>query len=196
LHRRPTLIQRDGLFSTTRYILYGNRVRVIHQSPLVRDDQYIPLAAVDPDRRVVRRPELRWLVLAVVLCVPGLLASLGWPRPMPPVASGSSIALSALGFFTIGRKGWPGRTVVHHGAVQLLADIPDASTFRDFETRLITASRTELVAAGEENAAVQTVSVADEIRRLHRHLSEGHLSAEAFGRQKAKLLRVLKEHTT
>jgi len=195
LHRRPTLIQRDGLFSTTRYILYGNRVRVIRQSPLVRDDQYIPLAAVDPDRRVVRQPELRWIALALVLCLPGLLAGLGWPRPLPVAASGATIALSALGFVAIGRKGWPGRTVVHHGAVQMLADVPDASTFRDFETRLVSASRTELVAAGEAGAAAHAVSVADEIRRLHRHCRDGHLSPEAFGRQKHKLLSVLKEHT-
>ena len=196
MHRRPTLTQRDGLFSTTRFILYGNRVRVIHQSPLVRDDQYIPLAAVDPDRRVVRQPELRWIVLAVVLVLPGLLAGLGWPRPMTPSASGGAIVLSALGFVAIGRKGWPGRTVVHHGAVQLLADVPDASTFRDFETRLISASRTELVDGDEAAGAVASVSVAEEIRRLHAHCQEGHLSADAFGKQKQKLLRVLKEHTT
>lgn len=196
MHRRPTLTQRDGLFSTTRYILYGNRLRVIRQSPLVRDDQYIPLAAVDPDRRVVRQPELRWLVLAVVLCLPGLFAGLGWPHPLPPTASGATIALSVMGFLAIGRKGWPGRTVVHHGAVQLLADVPDSSTFRDFETRLISASRSELVAAGAANAAARVVSVADEIRRLHAHCKDGHLSAESFGRQKHKLLSVLKEHTS
>lgn len=195
MHRRPTLTQRDGLFSTTRFILYGNRVRVIHLSPLVRDDQYIPLAAVDPDRRVVRQPEVRWLVLAVVLCLPGLLAGLGWPQKLNPLAAGGAIVLSALGFVAIGRKGWPGRTVVHHGAVQLLADVPDASRFRDFETRLISASRDELVAAGEASAAACAVSVADEIRRLHAHCKDGHLSAEAFGRQKHKLLGVLKEHT-
>ena len=195
MHRRPTLIQRDGLFSTTRFILYGNRVRVIHQSPLVRDDQYIPLAAVDPDRRVVRQPEVRWLVLAVVLCLPGVFAGLGWPHALPSTASGATIVLSAMGFVAIGRKGWPGRTMVHHGAVALLADVPDASTFRDFETRLISASRTELVAAGEANAAARAVSVADEIRRLHAHCRDGHLSPEAFGRQKHKLLSVLKEHT-
>ena len=195
MHRRPTLIQRDGLFSTTRFILYGNRVRVIHQSPLVRDDQYIPLAAVDPDRRVVRQPEVRWLVLAVVLCLPGVFAGLGWPHALPQTASGATILLSALGFVSIGRKGWPGRTMVHHGAVALLADVPDASTFRDFETRLISASRTELVAAGEANAAARAVSVAEEIRRLHAHCRDGHLSPEGFGRQKHRLLSVLKEHT-
>jgi hypothetical protein len=195
LHRRPTLTQRDGLFSTTRFILYGNRVRVIRQSPLVRDDQYIPLAAVDPDRRVVRQPEVRWLALAVVLCLPGLFAGLGWPHPLPSVAGGATILLSAAGFVAIGRKGWPGRTVVHHGAVQLLADVPDSSTFRDFEARLISASRSELVAASEAGASARVVSVADEIRRLHGHCRDGHLSAEAFGRQKLKLLSVLKEHT-
>jgi len=190
LHRRPTLIQRDGLFSTTRYILYGNRVRVIRQSPLVRDDQYIPLAAVDPDRRVVRQPELRWLLLALLLSLPGLFAALGWPQRLPTAASGATIVLSALGFFTIGRKGWPGRTMVHHGAVAMLADVPDASTFRDFETRLVSASRTELVAA---LPATRAVSVAAEIRRLHDHCRAGHLSPEAFGRQKLKLLATLKE---
>lgn len=195
MHRRPTLTQRNGLFSTTRYILYGNRVRVIRQSPLVRDDQYIPLAAVDPDRRVVRQPELRLVALAVVLCLPGLFAGIGWPHPLPAAAGGATIALSVMGFVAIGRKGWPGRTVVHHGALQLLADVPDSSTFRDFETRLITASRTELVAAGEASAAARVVSVADEIRRLYSHCRDGHLSAETFGRQKLKLLSVLKEHT-
>lgn len=196
MHRRPTLIQRDGLFSTTRFILYGNRVRVIHQSPLVRDDQYIPLSAVDPDRRVVRQPEVRWLVLAVVLCLPGVFAGLGWPHPLPPAASGATIALSAMGFLAIGRKGWPGRTMVHHGALALLADVPDASTFRDFETRLVSASRTELVAAADAGGAAHALSVAEEIRRLHAHCREGHLSAEAFGRQKHKLLGVLKEHVS
>ena len=196
MHRRPTLTQRDGLFSTTRFILYGNRVRVIHQSPLVRDDQYIPLTAVDPDRRVVRQPEVRWLVLAVVLCLPGVFAGVGWPQALPPTASGATIALSVLGFLAIGRKGWPGRTMVHHGALALLADVPDASTFRDFETRLVSASRTELVAAADAGGAGRALSVAEEIRRLHTHCREGHLSAEAFGRQKHKLLGVLKEHVS
>ena len=196
MHRRPTLIQRDGLFSTTRFILYGNRVRVIRQSPLVRDDQYIPLAAVDPDRRVVRQPEVRWLVLALVLCLPGLFAGLGWPHPLPPSASGATIVLSAMGFLAIGRKGWPGRTVVHHGALALLADVPDATTFREFESRLVSASRTELVANGDAGAAAHSLSVAEEIRRLHTHCQEGHLTLEAFGRQKHKLLGVLKEHTS
>jgi len=196
LHRRPTLIQRDGLFSTTRFILYGNRVRVIHQSPLVRDDQYIPLSAVDPDRRVVRQPEVRWLVLAFVLCLPGVFAGLGWPHALPPTASGATIALSALGFLAIGRKGWPGRTMVHHGALALLADVPDASTFRDFESRLVSASRTELVAAADAGGAARALSVAEEIRRLYAHCREGHLTAEAFGRQKHKLLGVLKEHVS
>ena len=59
MHRRPSLTQRDGLFSTTRFILYGNRVRVIHTSPLVREDQYIPLSAVDPSASVVRQPDVR-----------------------------------------------------------------------------------------------------------------------------------------
>ncbi|HZM01202.1 MAG TPA: hypothetical protein VFD43_13225 [Planctomycetota bacterium] len=194
MQRRPTLTQRDGLFSTTRFILYGNRVRVIRQSPLVRDDQYIPLAAVDPDRRVVRQPELRWLLLALVLCLPGAFAGVGWPHRLPLAATVATIALSALGFVVIGRKFWPGQAVVHHGALQLLADVPDPATFRDFESRLVSASRNELVAASEAGAAARELSVAAEIRRLHGHCRDGHLSSEAFGRQKLRLLASLREH--
>jgi hypothetical protein len=189
MHRRPTLTQRDGLFSTTRFILYGNRVRVIRQSPLVRDDQYIPIAAVDPDPRVVRAPDLRLAFLALLLLVPGLLGAVGWPAPVDGGARAAAAGLALLGALLLVTRAWPGRTYVQHGALQLVADQPDAQTFRAFESRLVSATRERLLAEGADGATEDgRISLAREIRRLHEHRSQGHLSAELFARQKQRLI--------
>ena len=193
MHRRPSLTQRDGLFSTTRYILYGNRVRVIRQSPLVRDDQYIPLAAVDPDSRVVRLPDLRMAVIATLLLVPGALGLAGWPRPLLPGEMAASLGLCVIGFVVIGTRAWPGRTYVQHGALQLIADQPDASTFRHFESQIVSASREQLVTTAGDDPGDGRVSLAQEIRRLHAHCAEGHLSTEVFRRHKQRLIHSIRE---
>lgn len=187
MHRRPTLTQRDGLFRTTRFILYGNRVRVIRVTPLVRDDQYIPLAAVDPDQRVTRRPDLRESLMAVALVVPGVLGALGWPAPLPPLAMAASTLLAAAGAAVLLLRGGPVRTYVEHGALQLLADVPDPDSVRHFVQRVVDASREQI--AGED--APLPVSVAGEIRRLHDHLAQGRLTRDTFARHKQRLLRDL-----
>jgi hypothetical protein len=194
MHRRPTLTQRHGVVATTRYVLYGNRVRVIRQSPLLRDDRYIPLSAVDPDGRTVRRPEPRLLMLALVLALPGVLAAVGWPQSMSAGPATAALGLSLLSLATIGPKGWPGRTYVHHGELTLLADVPDASTFRAWEARLVAASREEFAAADAEPEPEAGRSVAHEIRRLHGHCHSGALRPEAFARHKLRLIRGLQEH--
>jgi hypothetical protein len=190
VQRRPTLTQRDGLFSTTRYILYGNRVRVIRQSPLVRDDQYIPMSAVDPDPCLVRAPDLRSASLSLLLFVPALAGLSGWPAPMGAGAGIASLALAVGGVALIARRAWPGRTYVQHGALQMVADQPDAHTFRHFESHLISATRQRLLAESESGGrdAEGRISLAREIRRLHEHWSQGHLTREAFARQKSRLI--------
>jgi hypothetical protein len=193
MHRRPTLTQRHGVFSTTRYVLYGNRVRVIRLSPLLRDDRYIPLSAVDPDGRTVRRPEPRLVALALVLTLPGVLSAAGWPQPMAIGPTTAAIGLSLLGLVSVGSKGWPGRTYVHHGELTLLADVPDASTFRAFESHLVSATREKLATEDADEAPETGRSVAQEIRRLHAHCSDGHLRPEAFVRHKLRLIRGLQE---
>src|SRR5262245_58534845 len=162
MHRCPSLTQRDGFFSTTRYILYGNRVRVIRQSPLARDDQYIPLTAVDPDARVVRLPNLRMAVVAALLLVPAALGLAGWPRPLHQGELVASLGLCLLGFVMVGTRAWPGRTYVQHGELQLIADQPDASTFRHFESHLVTASREQLVTGAAADAGQGRISLAQE----------------------------------
>lgn len=193
MHRRPTLTQRNGLLSSTRYVLYGNRVRVIRQSPLLRDDRYIPLSAVDPDGRTVRRPEPRMLVLALALTLPGILCAAGWPERMPMGPTTAAIGLSLLALVSIGSKGWPGRTYVHHGELALLADVPDATRFRAFESHLVSASREELASEVAEGAPQEGRSVAQEIRRLHEHSRAGYLRPESFSRHKLRLIRGLGE---
>jgi hypothetical protein len=193
MHRRPTLKQREGLLSTTRYILYGNRVRVIRQSPLSRDDQYIPLAAIDPDRLVVRKPSVRLIGLAGLLALPGLLAVLGWPRPLSAGLTVATVGLSLLGVASVGARGWPGRVYVRHGSLQLLADAPDAATFRHFEAHLIAATRDHLVRSGVQQPGEESISIATEIRRLHAHCREGHLPVDMFQRHKLKLIRSIAE---
>jgi hypothetical protein len=191
MHRRPTLTQRDGLFRSTRYILYGNRVRVIRVSPLVRDDQYIPLTAVDPDERVTRRPDLRTTALSAALVVPGLLALLGWPAPLPTPAAVACGLLALGGALVLLTRGGPVRTYVEHGALQLLADVPDAGAVRHFVSRVVDASREQLGADGGSDPAL---SVAAEIRRLHVHLAEGRLTREGFERHKLRLIRSIPSH--
>lgn len=186
MHRRPTLTQRDGLFRSTRYILYGNRVRVIRVSPLVRDDQYIPLAAVDPDERVTRRPDLRTTALAAALVVPGVLAATGWPEPLPLLAVVSCGLLALGGTLILITRGGPVHTYVEHGALQLLADVPDRTAVRHFVSRVVDASREQLAEADEEKPGL---SVAAEIRRLHVHLAEGRLTRDGFERHKLRLIR-------
>jgi len=196
MHRRPSITQRDGLFSTTRYILYGNRVRVIHQSPLARDDQYIPLTAVDPDSRVVRLPNLRLAAVAALLLVPAALALAGWPRPLHTGEMTASLGLCLLGFVVVGTRAWPGRTYVQHGALQLISDQPDPSSFRHFESQIVSASREQLVAAagaGASTDAEKPISLAREIRRLHAHCADGQLSPEVFGRHKRRLISSIRE---
>ncbi|MGQ0552757.1 MAG: hypothetical protein ACT4PU_06010 [Planctomycetota bacterium] len=193
MHRRPSLTQREGLFSTTRYILYGNKVRVIRQSPLERDDQYIPLAAVDPDALVVRQPSPRMLILAGLLTLPGAVAAAGWPAPLPVGLATCAAGLSLLGLLTLGAKGWPGRRYVRHGALQLLVDAPDATRFRTFEQHLVDASRQQLV---EGDPVSEPVSVASEIRRLHEHCTVGHLPPETFGRHKQRLIQSIRDYLT
>ncbi len=190
MHRRPTLTQRDGLFSTTRYILYGNRVRVIRQSPLVRDDQYIPMSAVDPDPRVVRTPDLRLTSMSLLLFAPALAGLAGWPAPMGTGATVASFGLALAGAVLLASRAWPGRTYVQHGALQMVADQPDAQTFRHFESHLISATRERLLAEGEDGTegADGRISLAQEIRRLHEHCAQGHLTRDAFARQKARLI--------
>ncbi|HTE06028.1 MAG TPA: hypothetical protein VK824_07520 [Planctomycetota bacterium] len=190
MHRRPTLTQHDGLFRTTRYVLYGNRVRVIRLSPLVRDDQYIPMSAVDPDPCFVRAPDLRSAALSLLLFVPALAGLSGWPEPMNAVAGIASLLLAICGGALLARRAWPGRTYVQHGALQMVADQPDAQTFRHFESRLITATRERLLAESESGAQDEDgrVSLAREIRRLHEHCTQGHLTSEAFARQKSRLI--------
>jgi len=188
MHRRPTLTQREGLFRTTRFVLYGNRVRVIRITPMVRDDQYIPLTAVDPDQRVTRRPDLREALLAAALVIPGMLGALGWPSRLPPAATAASIVLAVAGIAVLLVRGGPVRTYVEHGALQLLADVPDADAVRHFVQRVVDASREQI--AGEESDV--PVSVATEIRRLHDHLEQGRLTRDTFSRHKRRLLRSLK----
>jgi len=191
MHRRPTLTQRDGLFRSTRYILYGNRVRVIRVSPLVRDDQYIPLAAVDPDERITRRPDLRTTALSAALVVPGLLAAAGWPAPLPTPAIVACSVLALGGALVLLTRGGPVRTYVEHGALQLLADVPDAGAVRHFVSRVVDASKEQL---GADGGADPTVSVAAEIRRLHAHLAQGRLTREGFERHKLRLIRSIPSH--
>ena len=191
MHRRPSLTQRDGLFSTTRYILYGNRVRVIHTSPLVREDQYIPLTAVDPSPSVVRQPDVRVALMGIGLLVPGLAGAAGWPQPLGMGATAAGIGLILLGLVMIGTRAWPGRTYVRHGAVQMLADTPDATTFRHFEARLVDATRRQIV--GEDGEPLP-ISVASEIRRLADHCESGHLPREVFDRQKQQLIDSIRDY--
>jgi hypothetical protein len=188
MHRRPSLTQRDGLFRTTRFVLYGNRVRVIRVSPLVRDDQYIPLAAVDPDQRLTRRPDMREALLAAALVVPGLLGAVGWPSPLPLLARTASALLALAGAAVLVARGGPVRTYVEHGALQLLADVPDADAVRHFVERVVNASRQQ--PADEDEPA--PLSVAAEIRRLHVHVEQGRLSRDGFTRHKQRLLRNLR----
>jgi hypothetical protein len=194
MHRRPSLTQRDGLFSTTRYILYGNRVRVIHTSPLVREDQYIPLSAVDPSPSVVRQPDVRVALIGLGLLVPGLAGASGFPHQLGMGATAAGIGLVLLGLVLIATRAWPGRTYVVHGAVQMLADTPDASTFRHFETRLVDATRQQIVHAPDDGA--QPISVASEIRRLSDHCESGQLPREAFDRQKEHLIDSIRNYLT
>jgi hypothetical protein len=192
MHRRPSITQRDGLFSTTRYILYGNRVRVIRQSPLARDDQYIPLTAVDPDSRVVRLPNLRLAAIAALLLVPAALALAGWPRPLRGGELTASLGLCLLGFVIVGTRAWPGRTYVQHGALQLISDQPDPTSFRHFESQIVSASREQLVSSAGAGAE-GPISLAREIRRLHAHCADGQLSPEVFGRHKRRLISSIRE---
>jgi hypothetical protein len=190
MHRRPTLTQRDGLFRTTRFVLYGNRVRVIRVGPMVRDDQYIPLAAVEPDQRLTRRPDLREALLAATLVVPGLLGAIGWPAPLPLMARTASALLALAGAAVLLARGGPVRTYVAHGALQLLADVPDADAVRHFVERVVDRSREQAV----DEDAPAPLSVAAEIRRLHGHLEQGRLSRDGFTRHKQRLLRSLRSH--
>ena len=191
MHRRPSLTQRDGLFRTTRFVLYGNRVRVIRVTPLVRDDQYIPLAAVDPDERITRRPDVRDLLLAATLILPGGLGAAGWPVALPSAAAVGCGLLAAVGLVLVITRGGPVRTYVEHGALQLRADVPDADAVRHFVARVVSASREVL--AGEENE-VAPASVAGEIRRLHGHLAQGRLTREGFDRHKTRLIRSIRDY--
>lgn len=191
MHRRPTLTQRDGLLRTTRFILYGNRVRVIRTSPLVRDDQYIPLDAVEPDERVTRRPDLRGGLLSGTLLLPGLVILLGVVGPLPGWAHALAVALGLAGFGLLALRGGLVRTYVEHGALQVRADVPDADAVRHFMARVVDASREQL-AGGD--AAPAPLSVAAEIRRLHGHLAQGLLTREGFERHKLRLLRGMREH--
>jgi hypothetical protein len=134
------------------------------------------------------------LVLALVLALPGALCLFGWPRSMAPGPTTAAVGLSLLGLVTIGTKGWPGRTYVHHGELAMLADVPDASRFRAFESHLVTASREVLATVAAEDAPDHTRSVAREIRRLHDHFSAGSLRPEAFSRHKLRLIRAMREH--
>jgi hypothetical protein len=191
MHRRPSLTQRDGLFRTTRFVLYGNRVRVIRVTPLVRDDQYIPLAAVDPDERITRRPDVRDLLLAATLILPGGLGAAGWPVALPSAAAVGCGLLAAVGLVLVITRGGPVRTYVEHGALQLRADVPDADAVRHFVARVVSASREVL--AGEEDE-VAPASVAGEIRRLHGHLAQGRLTREGFDRHKTRLIRSIRDY--
>jgi len=191
MHRRPSLTQRDGLFRTTRFVLYGNRVRVIRVTPLVRDDQYIPLAAVDPDERITRRPDVRDLLLAATLILPGGVGAAGWPVALPSAAAVGCGLLAAVGLVLVITRGGPVRTYVEHGALQLRADVPDADAVRHFVARVVSASREVL--AGEEDE-VAPASVAGEIRRLHGHLAQGRLTREGFDRHKTRLIRSIREY--
>ena len=191
MHRRPSLTQRDGLFRTTRFVLYGNRVRVIRVTPLVRDDQYIPLAAVDPDECITRRPDVRDMLLAATLILPGGLGAAGWPVALPSAAAVGCGLLAAVGLVLVITRGGPVRTYVEHGALQLRADVPDADAVRHFVARVVSASREVL--AGEEDE-VAPASVAGEIRRLHGHLAQGRLTREGFDRHKTRLIRSIRDY--
>ncbi|HEX5009506.1 MAG TPA: hypothetical protein VFY71_03820 [Planctomycetota bacterium] len=191
MHRRPSLTQRDGLFRTTRFVLYGNRVRVIRVTPLVRDDQYIPLQAVDPDERITRQPDVRDLLLAATLVLPGGLGAAGWPMALPTAAAVGCGLLAAVGLVLLVTRGGPVRTYVEHGALQLRADVPDADAVRHFVARVVTASREVLAGEQEE---VLPASVAGEIRRLHGHLAQGRLTREGFDRHKTRLIRSIREY--
>jgi hypothetical protein len=191
MHRRPSLTQRDGLFRTTRFVLYGNRVRVIRVTPLVRDDQYIPLAAVDPDECITRRPDVRDLLLAATIILPGGLGAAGWPVALPTAAAVGCGLLAAVGLVLVITRGGPVRTYVEHGALQLRADVPDADAVRHFVARVVSASREVL--AGEEDE-VAPASVAGEIRRLHGHLAQGRLTREGFDRHKTRLIRSIRDY--
>ena len=193
MHRRPTLTQRHGLFRSTRFILYGRRVRVIRLSPLVRDDQYIPLAAVDPDARVERAPDLRLASLGALCACLGLAGLLEWLPGLPAGARAGCVGLVALGTLLAVLRGMRGRTLVHHGALSLVADLPDAAAFRHFEARLVEASRHELALQGSDEGGPGPLSVAAEIRRLHQHHVDGLLGAEDFERHKQRLIRGLGE---
>jgi hypothetical protein len=192
MHRRHTLTQRDGPFCTLRFILYGNRVRVIRQSLLRRDDQYVPLSAIDPERLVVRQAEPRRLLGAAALASPGLLVIAGLAGPLPTGLPVASLGLAVLGLISFVPRGWPGRTWVRHGALQLLADRPDANRFRAFESHLVEASRACIVSEEEEDGLAGG-PVASEIRRLHAHQQAGHISPPDFARHKQRLLRSLGE---
>lgn len=191
MHRRPTLTQHDGLFRTTRFILYGNRVRVIRTSPLVRDDQYIPIEAVDPDERVTRRPDLRDGLLASLLLLPSLVVLPGLVEPLPAWAGSVSLALAMASVGLLLVRGGLVRTYVEHGALQLRADVPDATAVRHFVARIVDASREQLARGEAQGTAV---SAAAEIRRLHAHLAHGLLTREGFDRHKLRVLRGIKDH--
>jgi len=191
MHRRPSLTQRDGLFRTTRFVLYGNRVRVIRVTPLVRDDQYIPLAAVDPDECITRRPDVRDLLLAATLILPGGLGAGGWPVTLPTAAAVGCGLLAAVGLVLVITRGGPVRTYVEHGALQLRADVPDADAVRHFVARVVSASREVLAGDADE---VAPASVAGEIRRLHGHLAQGRLTREGFDRHKTRLIRSIRDY--
>jgi len=193
MHRRPTLTQRQGLFRSTRFILYGRRVRVIRNTPLVREDQYIPLDAVDPDARVVRTPQLRTAAIGLGLALPGLALLAGWPAAVESATRLAAGAGVLLGAAVLAVRGVRGRTCVHHGALSFDADEPDAAAFRHFEARLVEATRQELALAGSRAGGSGPVSVATEIRRLHGHARDGLLSGDEFQRHKQRLLRRLAE---
>ncbi len=193
--RRPTLTQRDGLFGTTRFILYGNRVRVIRQTPLERDDQYIPLEAVDPEPQVVRQPDRRMLGVAAALVALAAAAFAGWPAPVASPTAWALGLLLLLAGALLGARALPGRTWVLHGALQMAADLPDAGSFRHFEHQLVEATRARLSGTADSDSVSGGVSMASEIRRLHEHFRQGHLRPEVFARHKQRLIRSIRDYT-
>ena len=189
MHRRPSLTQRDGLFRTTRFVLYGNRVRVIRVTPLVRDDQYIPLAAVDPDECITRRPDVRDLLLAATLILPGGLGAGGWPVTLPTAAAVGCGLLAAVGLVLVITRGGPVRTYVEHGALQLRADVPDADAVRHFVAR-IEALAAELREQERQVAGKAGLDRVDELLKFRDLYAEGiidrsdlRLAAEILARR-------------